>query len=457
MFDNILGQEAVTHLVSDMENRFLAPAMLFAGPPASGKGSAALELGRVLSCENSAAWNCPCTACARHRLLLHPDLLCFGGRPFSAEIAAASNVLLREYANGHNPDSGSAGILFVRSVRKLLQRFSPVLWEDEPKFSKLSALAVSLEDDLDELNSFSRPEEIPEDSAGKLISSIMKDAFKLESEGIPDQIPIAWIRRASWWSRLAPSGKEKLLLIENADRMQESARNSMLKLLEEPPETVKIVLTTCRPKAMLPTVLSRLRPYRFLQRSQNTENEIIRRVFHFERSPDSADSISAWIDSFLPVSGEKLRNLAAYFSASAAYRAALLRKKRSRADPHISDLGSELVLLGQYAAPIASAAGYEKTREGSEASGLILKETGDFEIRSMFSGFNRNLLNIITESQMAKNPDSAPPHSASVTGFLELWRNCVGETEEAVMVYNQNPGLVLEHLFSKISRGMAEI
>ena len=49
MFDNIIEQGAVLQLQDDFHAHRLAPSMLFYGPPESGKGSAALELARVLS------------------------------------------------------------------------------------------------------------------------------------------------------------------------------------------------------------------------------------------------------------------------------------------------------------------------------------------------------------------------------------------------------------------------
>jgi len=459
VFENILGQTAADQLKHDIKNGCLAPAMLFEGPLSSGKGSAALELGRVISCEKDAAWSCSCPSCSRHRMLLHPDMLCMGNRSFYAEIAAASNVFLREKT------SGSAGILFIRSVRKLLSRFNPVLWEDEPKFSKLAPLAASIEDGIDEITAATGKPENNQDAAGmdnltKLTVSIVKNAFKLESDGMPDLIPIAWIRRAAYWCRLAPSGKEKLLLIENADRMQESARNSLLKLLEEPPDTVKIILTSNRPKTILLTVLSRLRPYRFMQRSAETEREVLRRVFRSENftpeNPDvkqaSGSLINAYLDSFLPVPGPELRALAAYFAASAAYSAALLRRKKGAAG-----LPGELVQLGKYASSAASASGLEKTGNGKEAAATVLAKAYDFEIRSLFTEFNRDLLDIVLESQKKPLPDSIESEDSTVIDFLEIWRTCTGECEEAAMVYNQSIPLVLEQLFIRAGRKMAEM
>jgi DNA polymerase-3 subunit gamma/tau len=442
VFENVLGQPAADQLALDISRRSLAPAMLFSGPQGSGKGTAALELGRIISCENNGApWNCGCPACARHRVLLHPDLLCLGPRPFSAEIAASSAAFLGD------PSALAARTLFIRSVRKLLLRFNPVLWEDDPKLSKLGSLVSALEEGLDELDAGISGDA---EALKKTAASILGDAFKLESGGISESIPIAQIRRAAWWCRLAPAGKGKLFLIENAECMQEGARNSLLKLLEEPPGPVSLVLTTSRPGALMRTILSRLRPYRFAARGPAAEREVIRRVFRVEQSGagshDERDIISAYLENFLPVPGETLDALAAFFAASAAYKAALLARKKS---PHAQS--EAVVLLGKYAAPLAEKAGLGRPAATcKEAASVVLKGAADFEIRSMFPRFLRFLLAHVSQGarQMA-SPELIP--------YNNIWKECAARCESAVTVYNQSPGLALERLFTDASRGMAEL
>jgi len=457
VFENVLGQEATGRLIGDIEAGVLAPAMLFSGPPASGKGTAALELGRVISCEGAesspgkkASWNCGCPACSRHRLLIHPDLLCLGKKSFSAEIAAAAAAFTRETANA------PARILFIRSARKLLARFNPALWEDEPKGSKISPLVNSLEEDLDELEAAaSVPGSAGQGSAeqstlGKLAERIVKSAFKLESEGISETIPIAQIRRAAFWGRLAPAGKGKLLVIENADRMQDEAKNSLLKLLEEPPPRLTLAITTSRPGSLLPTILSRLRPYRFTSRSAASEEEVIRRVYRdasgakrFERAMGSR--IAAYLDSFLPVSGDTLDKLAAFFASSAAYKAALVLKGNGRPLPE------EVVLLGKYCSAKAEA-GFGKNRgDPLQVVSLILEKAENFELRSLFSAFLCRLLELVSLSQR----NGALAASVPDPVFYDTWKTCADWAENAVAVYNLRPAQALEKMFTDLSRGLS--
>jgi DNA polymerase-3 subunit gamma/tau len=441
VFENIIAQPAADQLKQDIVSRRLAPSMLFFGPPASGKGSAALELARILSCENGdgpaviAPWNCSCPACTRHRSLIHGDLLLLGQRAFAPEIAASRAAFLRE---------GTAAVrtLFVRSLRKLLARFSPALWEDDSKLGKWSPLLQAIEEELDDFESRPAGDSVME----KLTGSLAKNALKLETEGMSETIPIAQIRRAAYWSRLAPAGRRKTLVIENADRMQEGARNSLLKILEEPPETVSIILTVHRREAVLPTILSRLRPYRFLKREEQDERDIIRRVFRDSPPEGEARAVSgfigAYLDSFLPQSAEKFRPLAAFFIVSLARAAAVSLKKRG------VEIPAEITAMGSYCAPIAEGGGYEKARGTGDIIARLLAESGNFEGRS-FPRFLHMALDLAAQSL---REGTAGPHTIA---YNDIWRKHCAGAVAAAGVWNQNPALALESLFFRLKEALA--
>lgn len=389
MFENVLGQEAALRIAADLRAGALPNALLFSGPAASGKGTAALELARALSCERGTAeWNCACESCERHRQLAHPDLLLIGPRAFSSELAASGAAFLRE-------SESAARLLFLRSVRKLLARLNPILWEgDEAKLSKIAPLAVALGEDLEEL---SPPRQLPEgDKLKKLVDSVLSTALKLEGEAVSDSTPIAQIRRAAYWARLAPAGRRKLVFIENADRMQEGARNALLKILEEPPETTVLVLSTARRGAMMPTLLSRVRPYHFVRRGSEAERNVIRRVF---RDPVAADregaALGAYLDSFLPVPPSELSEAAGLFLSAPDARA---------------------------------------------AASAVLERTRKFETREQFPLFLEKLLDAVS----ARLREGAADPRAAVVGAAAA--RSVREADEAVGTYNQSPALALERL-----------
>jgi len=214
-------------------------------------------------------------------------------------------------------------------------------------------------------------------------------------------------------------------------------------------------------------MLSRLRPYRFNSRNAEIEGEVIKRVFkdHSYLIPKNAaaaggeaqpmapaevsqgrhNRISEYLDSFLPVSGDTLEALAAYFAASAAYKAAVLSKKQGRSIPE------EVVLLGKSSAPRAEAAGMG--RPGLDAAAVIaqiVEKAGGFEIRSLFSRFLYFLLEQV--SLGLKSPSFLPSPA-----YNELWTKCSAWAETAVGVYKLRPAQAMEKLFTDLSRGMASL
>jgi DNA polymerase-3 subunit gamma/tau len=449
VFENIIAQAAAGQLKADILSHRLAPSMLFFGPTASGKGSAAMELARSLSCEKGdALWNCPCPSCARHKALIHADLAMIGPRSFTAEIAASRAAFLRDTA------STAGRSLFIRSIRKLLARFAPSVWEYEPKSNKLNPLPLlhSLEEELDEFETMTvdlSSGDTKHDALNKLTDSLVKNAVKLD-ECISEAVPIAQVRKAAYWARLSPSGKHKTLIIENADRMEEKARSALLKLLEEPPESISIILTALRREAVMPTILSRLRPYRFTARSQLEEKEILRRVFRDPRwtqegapseeagSPNASGLIGTYLESFLPQPSDKLLPLAAFFVAAVARSAVVFQKSRG-----VAEIPEAVAALGSYCARIAESAGLERPVDAKETISSLLSQSSDFEGRS-FPRFLALVLELVSWSleQCASNPN--------VIACRETWRLRIREAYAAYSIWNQRPEAALESLFFRL-------
>jgi DNA polymerase-3 subunit gamma/tau len=446
VFENIIAQAAASQLKADILSNKLAPSMLFFGPVASGKGSTAMELARSLSCEKGdALWNCACPSCARHKSLIHADLAMIGPRIFTAEIAASRAAFLRD------PASSSGRSLFIRSLRKLLARFAPSVWEYEPKSNKTNPLPLlhSLEEELDEFEAItadtSSSETLNDDKQNntfeKLTDSLVKNAVKLD-ECISEGVPIAQVRKAAYWARLSPAGKRKTLIIENADRMEEKARSALLKLLEEPPESISIILTALRREAVMPTILSRLRPYRFMARSADEEKEILRRVFRDTRWAQEATNasglIGTYLESFLPQPSDKLLPLAAFFVAAVARSAVVFQKSRG-----IIEIPDAIAALGSYCARIAESAGLERHIEAKETISALLSQSSDFEGRS-FPRFLALVLDLVSWSleQCAPNP--------KLVACKETWGLRIKEAYSAYSIWNQRPEAALESLFFRL-------
>ncbi len=230
-----------------------------------------------------------------------------GSRDCALEIRAAAETLLRK-------DSAATRYLFLRSVRKLSLRFNPSVQDlSDSRFARAIPTLAELDERLEELSP-SRP--LPDDQAAarKLIDSVVDLASKLEDDFLYDSIPVQHVRAASSWSRLSPTGKMKTIIVENADRMQDSARNAFLKVLEEPPPSAVFILTTARRSAIMPTILSRVRTYAFVDRDAESQVEVITRVFR--DLPKAGEGVSAYFQRFLPVSPEAITDAAKAFMSA---------------------------------------------------------------------------------------------------------------------------------------------
>lgn len=274
MFENIIFQESVVaELKRDITAEKLPGSLLFYGPELSGKGTAAIELARVLTCEAEGIWRCTCPACLQQKELLHQNTVSLGMRPFAEEIRICGKLVLREDSIPHR-------YMWIRSVRKLLRRFDSILWEGEER--KIKGVADSLLKCEDLLELFDPAQGTTDEKERiKNVDTVTALSGKLIA-ALPAQPSINHIRCLQRWAHRTASGK-KIAIIENADAMQESARNSLLKLLEEPPADLYMIMTTTRRNAMIKTILSRLRPYAFRNRSIDEQSSIIEKLFRAEK------------------------------------------------------------------------------------------------------------------------------------------------------------------------------
>ena len=409
MYENLLAQEgARASLIGDIESGSVPPALLFSGPQASGKLTAALETARILSCARNGAWNCPCPDCVRHRQLIHSDLLLLGKRSLPEEIIVAREFLLR------NPGQAS-GYFFLRSIRKLLARFNPALWSgEETKLGKAAPLIQSIEEAMDLIDPEALGRELAESTA-KAVDSAYADALSLEPFS-PEAPGVFMIRNMEVWAQLAPAGRRKTVIIENADRMQDSARNAMLKILEEPPETVRFILLTNRRASMMATILSRSRLYSFVPRDSAATALVLSRVF---KSDEMAPSIQA------------------YFESRISFPPSIARVHAERfAGRILADMGESLA-VGSFGRAIAQ----EAALAGKSMAQLLdelVEATGGFgskdkSMAGSFVQFMRALLSVF--SDLLKESAGEP----AIVALVDRWSRLAREAAVAIRFPQQKP------------------
>ncbi|MCQ2981373.1 MAG: DNA polymerase III [Treponemataceae bacterium] len=404
MFDNLLYQNAADLLAKDLQAGGLPQSLLFSGPASSGKLTAALELSRITSCKApvKGVWTCTCPSCLRHKALASTVVLIAGPRDCSLEIGDAKDALLQASRSNASWIQATR-YLFLRSVRKLTVRFSPLLWENDKNASKVSPIVSDIDELLEEIDPI-RPLPSP-DKLEKLLTSLEKDCRKLESDWMYDSIPINQIRSASEWLRLSVPDGKKMLIIENADRMQDSVRNALLKIIEEPPEDVIFVLTTAARSAVMPTILSRVRTYHFHDRTVPQQQEVINRVFH---NPEyaSKESVADFLSEYLPVPSPVIQEAARGYLNQ--------------------------VMQGQH--PDTAA---------------LLKDMENFEPRLALAVFYRELIHLAGNSlRMPEN--STPDMLAGATEKASRMLTAIRNSYQDITIYNQKPAQALEVLYERI-------
>ncbi len=291
MFENVVHQEIKKIIISDIKKNNLPGAILYAGPEASGKLSAALETARILSCHShpQGKWTCQCPSCLQHKALSCSNLILMGPRDSSLEILAAKDTFLQAYKNNES-FLDATRYLFLRSIRKLTLRFNPIIWQGEKDFSKIGSLIDLINEDL-ELLDF--PRNLPDlKNLETICDDLVKQSIKLENDFLYDSIPVNQIRNMEAWAHIKSEEGKKTVIIENADRMASAVRNALLKILEEPPADCEFILLSSNRNAIMQTILSRVRTYTFASRSIEQQKEVIERVFH-------KDSLECKIQDFL--------------------------------------------------------------------------------------------------------------------------------------------------------------
>jgi DNA polymerase-3 subunit delta' len=121
------------------------------------------------------------------------------------------------------------------------------------------------------------------------------DVIEITAE--KQEIKIEQIRFLKQMTCLKPmSGKKRVFIIEEAERMSGDAANSLLKVLEEPPLFSHIILVTSSPFLLLPTILSRCQALAFSAVSKEEIEEIL--VDH-DYPEDQARILSLLVDGNL--------------------------------------------------------------------------------------------------------------------------------------------------------------
>ncbi len=254
MFDQVRGQEiAIRMLEHDLARDMLPQTLLLYGPPSSGKFLTALELARLVSCRENGEQSCACASCgavgklrARNlHILSKSDLL--PGFELWDQLGVERRHLPR----------------FIRDARRLLINIG-----DEPRYRRETDRVQEL---LRELEAGREQGNL--EQAGEIVDA----ALGIFPVPAGRTLGIDTIREVQRFVHVrSEDGRPKVVIVDGAESMTEEASNSFLKIAEDPPPGVYIVVIAADRKKLKDTMVSRCRSYRFKRMTGESREAVLR-------------------------------------------------------------------------------------------------------------------------------------------------------------------------------------
>jgi DNA polymerase-3 subunit delta' len=213
-------------------------------------------------------------------------------------------------------------------------------------------------------------------------------------------------------------GRRRVVIIRDAETLEVSAQNALLKSLEEPPPSTSFLLTTAVPSALLPTVRSRCMWLRF---GRLTEREVVEVLVRDHDVPEhEARGAAALADGRI---GEAL---ALGSTDVAVLREAALLLLRQAASSH--------TVAGRLQAATLLTTGPSRKERPREDVGLLLR---------MLAAMLRDLelLNSGADVSVLSNPVIADELSTVARGYAgDRAREAFAAVDRAIMALDRNAG-----------------
>lgn len=106
-------------------------------------------------------------------------------------------------------------------------------------------------------------------------------------------VDVETVRKIAPFLRMkSSSGGWRIVIIDDADTMNRNAQNALLKILEEPPEKVLIILSAHRLGAFIPTIRSRTHVIPFMPLEQDTVVQLLQREYQ-DQSQSALETVAS--------------------------------------------------------------------------------------------------------------------------------------------------------------------
>lgn len=228
LFKHIIGQASVKNSLLNMLHDGRVPhALMFNGPEGSGNLPAAFAFVQYLFCNNKQSQDScgSCPSCLKVSKLIHPDL----------------HIVMPIFLN---KDKG------IAKSDDLIKEFREQFIENP---------YLSLKDWFESIDAENKQPTIPTDEANDIVKKLSYTSYE---------------------------GGYKIMIIWQPEKMNISAANKLLKILEEPPEQTLFLLVCNNPEQLLATIISRVQQIQFYK--LNTDDVVNGLMEQFDCQPQAA-------------------------------------------------------------------------------------------------------------------------------------------------------------------------
>lgn len=105
--------------------------------------------------------------------------------------------------------------------------------------------------------------------------ALLPDPVRLKNPVVRPVLRIGQLRAVQRAAYFKPLGRRRLFILDGADTMRWDVANVFLKILEEPPSSATLILTSPSPYALLPTIVSRCQQFHFAPLPQADVEKIL--------------------------------------------------------------------------------------------------------------------------------------------------------------------------------------
>ena len=288
MFDtlSLYQLDITTRIARELIDGTFPHAVLFHGARFSGRMSIVLEICRILSCRKDGFSRCDCPSCKAFAVLETPNTVIISVRDHQSVLETAVKNLVEQRTD-------SSKRYLIRSVRIMLLQYHGALLEEK---DQKSAAAFSAASTVDEL--LMEIEKINENHSTAQVDKLMRqlrESIKpiVTQSRKSSALTIAQVRAIQdWTNRTSLDGLPRFVILEGIEQSMEGARNSLLKLLEEPPENTYLFLITENVGRIIPTILSRVRRYFVPPLTEDAKTLLLSREFFADG--DAYDSLETY-------------------------------------------------------------------------------------------------------------------------------------------------------------------